>query len=55
MEDIIQEKYGKKVSIKKFDKPESWLKKKLSNRISNEFGSVLDELESRSLWNRFGL
>ena len=26
MEDIIQEKFGKKVVIKKFDKPESWLK-----------------------------
>ena len=55
MEDIIQEKFGKKVSIKKYDKPESWLKKKLSNKISNEFGSVIDELESRSLWNKFGL
>ena len=33
MEDIIQEKFGKKVLIKKYDKPESWLKKKLSNKI----------------------
>ena len=55
MEDIIQEKFGKKVLIKKYDKPESWLKKKLSNKISNEFSSVFDELESRSLWNKFGL
>ena len=31
MEDIIQEKFGKKVLIKKYDKPEGWLKKKLSN------------------------
>ena len=55
MEDVIQEKFGKKVLIKKYDKPESWLKKKLSNNISNEFGSLIDELESRSLWNKFGL
>ena len=55
MEDIIQEKFGKKVLIKKYDKPESWLKKKLSNKISNEFSSVFDELECRSLWNKFGL
>ena len=39
----------------KYDKPESWLKKKLSNKISNEFSSVFDELECRSLWNKFGL
>ena len=29
MEDVIQEKFGKKVLIKKYDKPEGWLKKKL--------------------------
>ena len=55
MEDIIQEKFGKKVLIKKYDKPEGWLKKKLSSKISTEFGSVIDEIESRSLWNKFGL
>ena len=55
MEDIIQEKFGKKVLIKKYDKPEGWLKKKLSSKLSNEFGSVIDEIESRSLWNKFGL
>ncbi len=55
MEDVIQEKFGKKVVIKKFDKPESWLKRKLSSQISNQFSNIADEIETRSLWNKFGL
>jgi signal peptide peptidase SppA len=55
MEEIIQEKFGKKVVIKKFDKPESWLKRKLSSQISNQFSNIADEIETRSLWNKFGL
>ena len=55
MEDIIQEKFGKKVIIKKYDKPESWLKKKLSSQVSNQLNTIVDEIETRSLWNRFGL
>jgi len=55
MEDIIKEKFGKKVVIKKYDKPESWLKKKLSSQISNQFDSLVNDIETRSLWNKFGL
>ena len=55
MEDVIQEKFGKKVVIKKFDKPESWLKRKLSSQVTNPLGSITDEIETRSLWNKFGL
>ena len=55
MEDVIQEKFGKKVIIKKYDKPESWLKKKLSSQVSNQLNTIVDEIETRSLWNRFGL
>ncbi len=55
MEDVIQEKFGKKVVIKKYDKPESWLKRKLSSQVTNPLGSITDEIETRSLWNRFGL
>ena len=55
MEDVIQEKFGKKVIIKKYDKPESWLKKKLSSQVSNQLNKIVDEIDTRSLWNRFGL
>ena len=53
MEDVIQEKFGKKVVIKKFDKPESWLKRKLSSQISNQVSNIADEIETRSLWNKY--
>ena len=55
MEDVIKEKFGKKVVIKKYDKPESWLKKKLSSQISNQLNTIVDDIETRSLWNKFGL
>lgn len=55
MQEVIEEKFGKKVVIKKFGKPESWLKKKLSSKISGNLNSLVDEIETRSLWNKFGL
>jgi len=55
MADVIEKKFGKKVVIKKFDKPESWLKKRLSSEISEGLGSLSSELEARSLWDKYGL
>ena len=55
MTETIQKKYGKKVKIKNFDKPESWLKRKLSSSIGNDIINITQELESRYLWNKYGL
>ena len=47
--------FGKKVKIKNFDKPESWLKRRLSSNLSNDIINISYELESRYLWNKYGL
>ena len=44
MTETIQEKFGKKVKIKNFDKPESWLKRRLSSNLSNDIINISYEL-----------
>ena len=51
---ILREKYGEDVVIKKFEKSKSWLSKKLSssNDHVDQFANILDE---KSVWQRYGL
>ena len=51
---ILKEKFGEDVIIKKFEKPKSWLSKKLSssNDHLDHFTNILDE---KSVWQRYGL
>ena len=51
---ILREKYGEDVVIKKFEKSKSWLSKKLSssNDHVDQFANILDE---KSIWQRYGL
>ena len=51
---ILREKFGEDVVIKKFEKSKGWLSKKLSssNNEINKFTNMLDE---RSVWQRYGL
>ena len=51
---ILREKFGDEIEIKKFGKPKSWLAKKLSSSQdhTNKFISILEE---RSIWQRYGL
>ena len=50
--EILKEKYGDDVIIKKFEKTKGWLSQKLSssNQI-DQFANILDE---RSIWQRYG-
>ena len=51
---ILKEKFGEDVVIKKFEKSKSWLSKKLSS--SNDHVDQLKNiLEERSIWQRYGL
>ena len=52
---VLEDKFGKDVKIKNFEKQEGWLKKKLSSSMANAVSSAMTELETRSFWNRFGL
>ncbi len=50
--EILKEKYGDDVVIKKFEKTKGWLSQKLSssNQV-DQFANILDE---RSIWQRYG-
>jgi len=51
---ILREKFGEDVVIKKFEKTRGWLSKKLSssNDHLDQLANILDE---RSIWQRYGL
>jgi len=51
--EILKEKFGDDVVIKKFEKSKGWLSKKLSssNAQINELANIIEE---RSIWQRYG-
>ena len=51
---ILKEKFGDNIVIKKFEKSKSWLSKKLSssNDHVDQLANILDE---KSVWQRYGL
>jgi ClpP class serine protease len=51
---ILKEKFGEDVIIKKFEKSKGWLSRKLSssNDHLDQFSNILDE---KSVWQRYGL
>ena len=53
-EQILREKYGEDVEIKKFEKSKGWLSKKLSSSEEN-LENFINILEERSIWQKYGL
>jgi signal peptide peptidase SppA len=49
---ILREKFGDDVNIKKFEKSKGWLAKKLSSESHTD--QVISILEERSIWQRYG-
>jgi len=51
--EILKEKFGDDVVIKKFEKSKGWLSKKLSSSSAqiNELANIIEE---RSIWQRYG-
>src|SRR6056300_276565 len=51
---ILKQKYGDDIIIKKFEKPKSWLRNKLSssNDKLDQLANIFDE---RSIWQKYGL
>ena len=51
---ILREKFGDDIVVKKFEKPKGWLSKKLSssNDYVDQLANILDE---RSIWQKYGL
>ena len=51
--EILKEKFGEDVVIKKFEKSKGWLSKRLSSS-SNQIDQLANILEERSIWQRYG-
>jgi signal peptide peptidase SppA len=51
--EILKEKFGEDVVIKKFEKPKGWFSKKFSSSI-NQVDQLASILEERSIWQRYG-
>ena len=51
---ILREKFGEEVEIKKYGKPKGWLAKKLSSS-QDHADKLISILEERSIWQRYGL
>ena len=52
---ILKEKFGEEVIIKKFEKQKSWLGRKLSASVEGQLSNILNSIEEKSLWQKFGL
>ncbi len=51
---VLREKFGEDVIIKKFEKSKSWLSKKLSSS-NDQVDQVANILEEKSIWQKYGL
>ena len=51
---ILREKFGEDVVIKKFEKSKSWLSKKLSSS-NDHVDQLANMLEEKSVWQKYGL
>jgi len=54
-EQVLKEKFGDKVVIKKFEKQKGFIEKKLSSSIQDPVDSLANILEEKSMWQKFGL
>jgi len=53
-DEILKEKFGENVVIKKFEKSKGWLSKKLSASTNGQLDQFVSILEERSIWQRYG-
>ncbi|MDC0215600.1 S49 family peptidase [Candidatus Pelagibacter sp.] len=51
--EILKKKFGENIIIKKFEKSKSWISKKLSSS-NNQMDQLINILEERSIWQRYG-
>ncbi len=52
---VLKKKFGDKVIIKNFEKTKGFIAKKLSSSISDPIESLINKLEEKSIWQKFGL
>jgi signal peptide peptidase SppA len=52
---ILRDKYGEEVVIKKFEKTKGFLAKKLSSSMENQIENLIENFEEKAMWQKFGL
>ena len=55
VDQILKEKFGEEVVIKKFEKQKGWLERKLSASVESQLSNTLNSIEEKSVWQKFGL
>ena len=55
VDQILKQKFGEKVIIKKFEKQKGFIARKLSSSLENQIENIFDYLEEKNLWQKFGL
>mgnify|MGYP001331673263 FL=1 len=55
LDQVLKEKFGENVIIKRFEKQKGFLAKKLSSSLDSQIEKMIDNLEERNLWQKFGL
>ena len=55
VDQVLRDKFGENVIIKKFEKQKGFLAKKLSSSLDGQVERILDNFEEKSLWQKFGL
>jgi signal peptide peptidase SppA len=55
IDQILKEKFGEEVVIKKFEKQKGWLERKLSASVEGQLSNTLYSIEEKSVWQKFGL
>jgi len=55
VDQILEEKFGDKVIIKKFEKQKGFIAKKLSSSIKEPLDDLINTFEEKSIWQKFGL
>ena len=54
-EQILREKFGEDIVIKKLEKQKSFIAKKLSSSLDDQVDNIASVIEERALWQKFGL
>jgi signal peptide peptidase SppA len=55
VDQVLKEKFGDKVIIKKFEKQKGFIAKKLSSSMQDPIEKFTNLLEEKSMWQKFGL
>ena len=54
-DEVLKQKFGENVVIKKFEKEKSWIAKKLSSGQTNQLENFLAKFEEKEIWQKYGL